>query len=153
MNGEAGVTVGYGSVVSNGMVVGGASTGGGKGGRGRMEGARVNAGSVGLAIDVAKILAMSWITCNCLLLRLEKGVSGEGVVSAAVRAQAAEIAWSVEEACDTGHSWEKLDRLGNSFGIGFGDIYAVATIVFVGTSNITAVDGMRGPIATLGGGI
>ena len=47
----------------------------------------------------------------------------------------------------------KLDHLGNYFGTGFGDVYVVATIVFVGTSDVPAVDGMRGPNATLGGGL
>ena len=47
----------------------------------------------------------------------------------------------------------KLDRLGNSFGTGFGDVDAVATIVFAGISNVPAVDGMRGPSATLSGGL
>ena len=46
-----------------------------------------------------------------------------------------------------------MDRLGNYFGTGFGDIYAVATIVFVGTLDVPAVDGVRGPSATLLGGI
>ena len=42
-----------------------------------------------------------------------------------------------------------MDRLGNSFATDFGDIYAVATIVLPGTSNVTAVNGVRGPSATL----
>ena len=44
-------------------------------------------------------------------------------------------------------------RLGNYFGMGFGDVYAVATIVFAGTSNVAAVDGVRVPSVTLGGGL
>ena len=46
---------------------------------------------------------------------------------------------------------KKLDRLGNSFGTGFWDVDAVATIVFAGTYSVPAVDGMRGPSVTLGG--
>ena len=46
-----------------------------------------------------------------------------------------------------------MDRLGNCFGTGFGDIYAVAMIVFVGTSDVPAVDGVRGSSATLGGSL
>ena len=46
---------------------------------------------------------------------------------------------------------KKMERLGNSFGTSFGDVYAVATIVFAGTSNATNVDGARSPSATLGG--
>ena len=66
---EAGVTVGDGRVVGSGREVGAVSTGGGDGGRVITEGARVDAGSVGVAIDVAKILAISWIACNYLLPR------------------------------------------------------------------------------------
>ena len=84
-----------------------AITGGGDDGRGITEGARVDVGSLGVAINVAKILAMLWISCNYSLPILEKGVKGEGVVSAEVRERAVEIAWSVEEACGTGHSWGK----------------------------------------------
>ena len=47
----------------------------------------------------------------------------------------------------------KLDRLGNYFETGFGDVYAVATIAFAGTSNVPAVDDLRGPSATLVGGL
>ena len=45
-----------------------------------------------------------------------------------------------------------MERLGNSFGTSFGDVYAVATIVFAGTSNVPAIDGVRGPSVTLGRG-
>ena len=106
-DGAAGVTVRYGGVVGSGRGVGGASTGGGDGGRVRTEEARVDVGSVGVAIDVAEILAMSCIACNCLSIKVEKGVTGEGITSAAVRARASEIAWLVEEACFTGNWWGK----------------------------------------------
>ena len=46
------------------MVVGGAIMGGGDDGLGRMEGARVSAGSLKVEIDVAKISAIMWIACN-----------------------------------------------------------------------------------------
>ena len=36
--------------------------------------------------------------------------------------------------------------------MGFGDVYAAATIVLEGTSNVPAVYGVRFPSATLGGG-
>ena len=58
----AGVTVRYGGVVGSGRGVGGASTGGGDGGWGSMEGARVDAVSVGVEIDVATISAILWIS-------------------------------------------------------------------------------------------
>ena len=35
----------------------------------------------------------------------------------------------------------------------FGDLYAVAKIVFAGTSNVASVDGVRVPSVTLGGGL
>ena len=57
-DGAAGFTVGDGDLVRSGRLVDGSSTGGGDGGRGSMEGARVYAVSVGVAIDVAKILTM-----------------------------------------------------------------------------------------------
>ena len=49
---------------------------------------------------------------------------------------------------------KKLDRLGNSSGTGFVDVYAVAIIVLASTSDVPAVNGMRGLSATLreGGG-
>ena len=47
-DGTAGFTVGGGDVVGNVRGFGGASTGGGDGGRGSTEGARVDAGSVGV---------------------------------------------------------------------------------------------------------
>ena len=46
-----------------------------------------------------------------------------------------------------------LDRLGNSFGTGIGDAYAVAMIFFAVTSDLPAADGVRGPSATLGGSL
>ena len=95
-DGAAGVTVRNFGVIRSRKGVGGASIVSGDGGRVSTEGTRVDAGSVGVAIDVAKILAMSWISCNCLLTRVEKGVAGERVASAAVRAWAEAIAWSVE---------------------------------------------------------
>ena len=64
-DGAAGVTVRYGGVVGSGRGVGGARKGGGDGGSGSTEGARVDAGSLGVAFDVAKISAMSWIARNC----------------------------------------------------------------------------------------
>ena len=54
VDGAAEVNVWDGGVVGSRRGVGGAITGGGDGGRGSMEGARVDAGSVGLAIDVEK---------------------------------------------------------------------------------------------------
>ena len=47
----------------------------------------------------------------------------------------------------------ELDRFGNYFGTGFGDVYPVATIVIAGTSDVPAVDGVRVPSATSGGGL
>ena len=87
--------------------VGGASIGGKYGGRGSTEGARVYAGSVGVAIDVVKILTISWIACNCFLPRVEGGVSGKGVMRAAVRSRAAAIVWLAEKVCGNGHWWRK----------------------------------------------
>ena len=60
----AGVTAGDGGMVESVRGVGGASTGGGDGGGGSTEGVRVNSVSVGVEIDVTKILAMSWIACK-----------------------------------------------------------------------------------------
>ena len=48
---------------------------------------------------------------------------------------------------------EEMDRLGNYFGTGFGKVYAVAPIVFAGTSDVPAVDGVRGRSETLEGGL
>ena len=104
----AGVTVVDGCVVGSGIGVGGANTGGGDGGRGSTEGARVNTGSVGVVIDVAKISEMCWIACKCSLPRVEKGVAGERMVIVTLRAQATAIAWLAKEACETGHWWEKI---------------------------------------------
>ena len=53
-DGAAGVTVGDGGVVGSVRGVGCDITGSGDGGRGRTEGARVDVGSVGVAMDVAK---------------------------------------------------------------------------------------------------
>ena len=50
-DGTAGINVGDDGVVRIGMGVGGTSTGGGDGGRGSTEGARVNTVSVGVAIE------------------------------------------------------------------------------------------------------
>ena len=47
----------------------------------------------------------------------------------------------------------KLNTLGNSFGIDFGGVYVVTTIVFAGTSDVPAVDGMRCPSETSGGAL
>ena len=59
--GAAGVTVEDGGVVGSWRGVGGARKGSGDGGRGSTEGARVDAGSLGVAFDVANISVMSWI--------------------------------------------------------------------------------------------
>ena len=99
----SGVTIGGGAVVGSGRGVVGYSTGGGDGGRGSTEGARVDAESLGVAIDVAKISAILWIACNCSSPILEKGVAGEVVVSAAVMERVEVIDWLVGEACGTGH--------------------------------------------------
>ena len=72
-DGAAGVTVRGGGVVGIRMVVGGASKGGGDSGTGRMEGARVDAGSLGVAIDVAKTLVVLWIACNGSSTKVERG--------------------------------------------------------------------------------
>ena len=68
--GVAVVTIGYEGVSVSGRRVGGVSTGGGDGGRVSTEGSRVDVGSVGVAIDVAKISEMLWIACNCSSLRV-----------------------------------------------------------------------------------
>ena len=47
---------------------------------------------------------------------------------------------------------EKMDRLGICFGTGFGDAYGVATIIFAGTSDVPAANGVKVPSMTLGGG-
>ena len=91
-----GLTVRDGGMVGSGRGFSGSSTGGGCGGRGSTEGARVDAGSVGVEINVEKISAMSWIACKYSSLRVEKGVAGEVLVRAAVRAQAVAIYWLVE---------------------------------------------------------
>ena len=52
-----------------------------------------------------------------------------------------------------GASGGKMDRLGNYFGTGLGGVYAVATIVFAGKSDVPAADGVRGSSATLVGGL
>ena len=101
-DGTAGVTVGDGVVVGSRRGIGGSSTGGVDGSRGSTEGARVGAESVGVAIDMAKISTMSWIACKFSFPVLEKLVLGEVVVSVTLRAWAAAIDWSVEEACGTG---------------------------------------------------
>ena len=49
--------------------------------------------------------------------------------------------------------WKKLDGVCDMFGAGFGYVYTVAIIVFVGTSNVPVIDGVRGPSATLGRGL
>ena len=54
--------------------------GGGYGGRGSMEEVRVDAVSLGLAINVAKFSAMSWIAFNFSYPRVEQGVTREVVV-------------------------------------------------------------------------
>ena len=69
-DGAAGVTAGDGNVVGSMMGVVGAIIGGGDGGRGRTETARVDVVSVGVSIDVAKISAVSWIACNFSLPRV-----------------------------------------------------------------------------------
>ena len=46
---------------------------------------------------------------------------------------------------------KKFNGFGDAFGGGFGDVYAVAPIVFWGSSNIPAVDTMRIPGAPVGG--
>ena len=61
-DGAAGVIVGDDGVVVSMRGVGGASTGGGDGGWGSMEGARVDAVSMGVEINVATISAILWIS-------------------------------------------------------------------------------------------
>ena len=47
---------------------------------------------------------------------------------------------------------KKMDCIGNYYGTVSGDVYAVETIVFVGISDVPAVNCMRGLSATLGRG-
>ena len=150
----SGFTVRDGGVVEIRRGVGRASACDGDGGISSTEGERVDTVSVGVAIDVVKISEMLWITCNYSLSRVKKGVAGEGVVSTAVREQALLITWSLEKACVTGHWWrKKWTVLAIILEHGFVDVYAVATIVFAGKSDVPAVNGVRGPSETLGWGL
>ena len=48
--------------------------------------------------------------------------------------------------------WEKLDRFGNAFGGGAGDVNTVAPVVFLCSTDVPAVNAVGGPRAAIGWG-